>query len=258
MTDLIMAGGRRRNKREKRRRMRKRILILMILTAAVLFFLFFFRLRTVHVTGNRHNSAEEVTNLLLTKPTLENTILTRLFNSGRSVPEPGFIESVDVRILNRSEIRAYVTERTFVGCLKYQDLYWYFESDGRVMASAKERLEGDGIPYVTGISLKSDIRMGEVLPAVGSKQFSMLGILRHRIEANRSLEPDEVFFAEDGTLSLIYGDVTVLMGNGEKLELRLEELQDVLPTIRSGYSGVLHLENYDGSQSGLVFDKKNS
>ena len=253
-----MAGRRRSSKQERRKKRRSRILGFMILTAAVLFFLLFFRLKVVHVTGNRHNSAEDVTKILLTKPTVENTLLTKLFNTRRSIPDPGFIESIDVRVLNRSEIRAFVTERMFVGCIKFGDLYWYFESDGKVMASTGERLPGDGIPYVTGISLKSDIKMGEVLPAVGSKQFSMLGILRHRIEANRRLEPDEAFFSEDGSLSLIYGNVTVLLGNGEKLELRLEELQDVLPTILNGYSGVLHLENYDGSQQGLVFDKKNS
>ena len=55
-------------------------------------------------------------------------------------------------------------------------------------------------------------------------------------------------------MSLSYGDVTVLLRSGEKLELRLRQLSGVLPELMKGYRGTLHLETYDGSQSGLIFD----
>ena len=58
-------------------------------------------------------------------------------------------------------------------------------------------------------------------------------------------------------MSLYYGDVTVLMGSGEKMEMRLKQLSGVMQELLGGgYSGTLHLETYDGSQAGLIFDKK--
>ena len=82
----------------------------------------------------------------------------------------------------------------------------------------------------------------------------MLGMLRNRIEVNKELRPDQVIF-EGSAMTLVYGDVKVLMGTGEKLELRLRQLSALLPELKSGYAGTLHMETYDGSQGGIVFDK---
>ena len=70
--------------------------------------------------------------------------------------------------------------------------------------------------------------------------------------------PDMVTFDGKSSMTLTYGDITVLLGTGEKLELRIRKMGEVLPAIEGKYKGTLHLETYDGSQSNLIFDPSGS
>ena len=245
-----------RRSRAARQRLFRVILILIIIAASVAAFLIFFRLKTVVVRGNLHNSPEEITEILLEKPILENTVLAKLFNTNRKIEDPGFVDSVDVEILAPDKVRAHVTERTFVGCIPAGAYWWYFDASGKVLAVAGDRMPGEHVPYVEGLDIRRDPEVGSFLEVLNTKAFSMLAMLRARIDLSEDMMPDKVVFDENGAMSLYYGDVGALMGSGEKLELRLKQLAGVMPELMSGdYHGTLHLETYDGSQSGLIFDK---
>ena len=243
-------------KRSKRAAARARRAILTVLLLLLLFGAFFlvFRLKTVIVSGNLHNAPGEITELLLERPVLGNTILTALMNNGRKIEEAGFVDRLDVSILSRERIRVTVTERVFVGRIRKDDRWLYFDSAGRILAESAEAFAGDGIPPVEGLPLTAEAEVMKQLPIANLKICSMLGMLRNRTEVQKEMIPDSVVFGEDGSMTLRYGDVSVLMGSGEKLEMRLKELSGVIRALRSGYRGTLHLETYDGSQSGLVFD----
>ena len=249
--------SRRRSRRRDRERellIRKRLIIFTALAALLVFFFLFFQLRVVRVKGNLHEKPEEVTALLLTRPSAGNTLLTALMNMNRTITTPGFIESVRCEILARDALRVYVTERKFVGCAEYKGKWWYFDSSGKVMAEAASPVEGELTPPVEGLAISAEPTLTFVLPTSNTRSFAMLGMLRNRIEVNNALRPDKVIF-EGSAMTLVYGDVNVLMGTGEKLELRLRQLNALLPELTSGYSGTLHMETYDGSQGGIVFDK---
>lgn len=225
----------------------------LILLAVVLFFLVF-RLKTVIVSGNVHNAPSEITDLILERPVLGNTVLACLMNAGRKLEGPGFADRLSVRIVNRETVRVTVTERRFAGRVCDGSKWFYFDTSGDVLVSADKALEGDGIPPVEGLSFTTDVEVMKRLPITNSKVFSMLGMLLNRTEVMEEMIPDKVVFGDDSAMSLIYGDVTVLLGTGEKLEMRLRELSGVLKELLTGYKGTLHLENYDGSQNGLIFD----
>ena len=244
-----------RRSRAARRRLLKLLAALLILTAIAVFFLMTFRLKTVLVKGNLHNTPDSVTELLLERPIAENTVLAKLFNTNRKIEDPGFIDSINVEILDRDKIRVYVTERTFVGCIPAGAFWWYFDASGKVLAQASDRTPGENVPSVEGLDIRNDPQLGSYLSVLNTKVFSMLAMLRARIDLNPDVMPDKVVFDEGGAMSLYYGDVLVLLGTGEKLELRLKELSGVIDELKSGaYKGTLHLETYDGSQTGLIFD----
>ena len=245
--------SRKRSRRAARRR-RRRILRVFLLAAALAAFFILFQLRTVVVSGNLHNGPSEITDLILERPVLGNTVLAKLFNTNRKISGPGFVDAVNVHIVSRDKIRVSVSERRFVGRVLSGELWYYFDVSGAVMAQAAEPRTDDGIPPVEGLAFVADVEIGKKLPIVNTKIFAMLGMLRNRAEANPKMVPERVVFGENSAMSLVYGPVTVLLGNGEKLEMRLKELSAVLTQLLSGYSGTLHLENYDGSQNGLVFD----
>ncbi len=233
------------------------VLFLLLLLIALGVFFAAFQLKTVYVRGNLHNTPDEVTDILRKKPIMGNTILAKLFNTNRKIEDPGFIDSVNVEILSREAVRAVVTERTFVGCVGAGASLWYFDASGKVMATAQELTPGEYVPRVYGLVPDRDPELGSYLMVSNTKVFSMLAMLKARIDVSPELMPDRVDFDSSGTMKLTIGSVEVLLGDGEKLELRLRQLAGVMPELLSGgYSGTLHLENYDGSQTGLIFDKR--
>lgn len=240
---------------ERRRRGRKRFWLLLVPAAiAVLWILF--PLRTVVVSGNIHNPPADITELLLEKPTGGNTLLAWFFNRKRRITSPGFIESLHTEITGRDSLRVEVTERPFVGRTEWNGSSWYYDSSGTVMAQVAIPAEGEWIPRVTGLDPAAAPALGEVLGVPFRNCFSMLGVLRSIYEADPSMAPDLVEFDSKGDMTAVYGDVRILLGDGEKLEMRVRKMAEVLPVLREGYRGTLHLEGYDGSQSGLIFDKE--
>lgn len=229
---------------------------LFICALAIAAFFLVFRLRTVRVGGAVHEQPSEITALLLERPICENTVLAMLFNNGREISSPGFVESLSVTITGRDSVHVEVHEREFVGCAQSGDFWYYFDSSGTVMATAASRTEGELIPPVEGLDLVTTPSVNLTLPTSNTKAFAMLGMLKNRVDASPALMPDKVMF-DGSSMDLIYGDVTVLMGTGEKLDMRLKELAGVLSTLKEGdYKGTLHLEYYDGTQNGLIFDRE--
>ncbi len=227
--------------------------MILAVLAVVLFFAVF-RLRTVVVSGNIHSAPSEITEILLQRPVLGNTLLTMLLNNGRRVEGEGFADRLKVTVTGRDSVRVVVEERPFVGRVESGGVWYYFDTSGEVLASSASPLGGDGIPPVEGLELLAEAETMRYLPITNTKIFSMLGMLKNRIDVREEMIPDKVVFGSDSAMTLVYGSVKVLMGSGEKLEMRLRELSGVIDELKAGYSGTLHLENYDGSQNGLIFD----
>ncbi|MCH4039827.1 MAG: hypothetical protein PUC99_09990 [Eubacteriales bacterium] len=251
----ISAKGRKRKKR-RRRGLRIFLDILLFLAAAIVSLALVFQLKQVKVEGNVHNTKDEVLTLVRQCPTEDNTLLTALMNNGRTFPDEGFISSFKVSITSVSSVTVTVVEKRLVGALKDNGTYWYFDGDGIVQARSHALTDGDGIPVVEGLEPDGEMTMEEKLPVSGLKtKLTMLDSLRDRID--QGLEaPDSASFLEDGTLTLVYGDVSVKLGDGSHIGIRLAKLADILPILeQDNYAGTLHLENYDGSQRNIVFKK---
>ncbi len=234
--------------------LRRRMFLAAFSAGLILAFLLVFRLRVVVVNGSLHTKPQDVTAILLERPGAENTILIKLLNTNRKLEREGFIDSLNAVIQGRDKLRVIVKERQFVGCIEYGGMYWYFDSAGYAKARAAARTAGEPIPPVEGLTLRGEPQIMEALPALNTKAFSMLAMLRGAVDADPALLPDRVSF-DGSAMTLYYGEITVLMGNGEKMELRLKQLRQLMPELSSGYRGTLHMENYDGSQKGILFDK---
>ena len=113
------------------------------------------------------------------------------------------------------------------------------------------------IPEITGLDI-SDAALGERLPLKYASIYAALGTFKSFAEGN-SIYPTSVDVSWKGNLQLHFNDVTVDLGDGTHIEQRLDVFKRIIYELL-GRSGTLHLENYDGTQSRLIFSKneKNS
>jgi hypothetical protein len=122
---------------------------------------------------------------------------------------------------------------------------------------SEDTFEKNYIPEITGLII-SDAAVGERLPVRYSSIYSALGALKSFAEEN-AIYPTSVDVSDKGNLQIHFNDVTVNLGDGSYIEKRLDVFKHIIYELL-GRSGTLHLENYDGTQSRLIFSKneKNS
>ena len=116
---------------------------------------------------------------------------------------------------------------------------------------------GNYIPVVTGLSF-SAVSVGQPLAVLFTNVFPGLRELKKYVDEG-GYEPDSVEYTLDGEMVLIFGGITVNIGSFTEIEEELYVMNNILPSLE-GQSGILHMENYDGSSNRLIFSKneKNS
>jgi len=257
----------------------KAIAVFTVLAFVIMAFfalLVLFRVKRVEVTGNIHNTDHEIRDSIMVGPMSNNTLLLSLFNRHPKMENADFIDHISVEYLNRNSLRVRVSEKNAVGYLAFENAYWYFDENGivTVMTTAPERRpysadeelpfgeldsKSDGtpretyiIPCVEGVMI-SDAQVGSVLAVSDPSIFATITSITGMINKN-GIVPDRVVLMDDSTWTMICGTITVLLGKDEHLEDKIEELAGILPAAE-GLSGVLHLENFDGTQNRIIFDK---
>ena len=106
------------------------------------------------------------------------------------------------------------------------------------------------VPYVEGL-IVPEAALGSFVTAADPEVFNVIALIKDMTNKSRCI-PDTVVAEQDGTWTLCYDDVKVLLGNGDYLQIRIAEMAAILPKL-GGRSGYLHLENFDGSQNRIIF-----
>ena len=116
---------------------------------------------------------------------------------------------------------------------------------------------GNYIPVVSGLSF-SAVSVGQPLAVLFTNVFPGLRELKKYVDEG-GYEPDSVEYTLDGEMLLTFGGITVNIGSFTEIEEELYVMNNILPSLE-GQSGILHMENYDGSSNRLIFSKneKNS
>ena len=91
----------------------------------------------------------------------DNTLVVSLKYNNRSIKNIPFVETMDVKVVNRHTVRVQVYEKALAGYVQYLDHYMYFDNDGIVVENAT--VATPGLPMVTGLSFDHFV-MYEPLP----------------------------------------------------------------------------------------------
>lgn len=220
-----------------------------VLLAGVIFFFVYFRVEHIEVMDSRHYTESEIKEMILRGPLASNSVLAPILYTTDDPGDIPFVDGFSVKQLNHNTIVISVKEKQPVGCIPYLDSYVYFDRTGVFIESSKERDEK--VPYFDGIQV-DHIIMNEKLPIKGTTVLNTAVALATIFEKNEMI-PDHIVFDDNYEISLVYGDITVILGEDKYLEDKMARVIAILPML-DGAKGILHMENVTDSVKSVNFE----
>ncbi len=204
---------------------------------------------TVYVEGNVHYTNEEIIEMVMEGYYGNNSLLLSMKYKDKSIVGVPFVEKMDVSVLDPHTIKIEVYEKAIAGYVEYLERYMYFDKDGIVVESSLEKTEG--VPLVTGLYF-DHVVLYEPLPVEDESIFrSILSITQ--LVNKYNLSTDRIYFGNDGTLTLYFGDVRAALGTDVNLDEKIMKLQYMLPELQ-GKKGTLRMENYSEDTKNISFE----
>ncbi|MDD3239564.1 MAG: cell division protein FtsQ/DivIB [Lachnospira sp.] len=238
-------------RRTKKRQLIRRIVLIaaavLLTIMAVIYYVF--RVETIEYVGNKHYTAEQMDDKLF-HGNQPNALLYRLFGvNDDSIP---FIQKVDIEVDWPNKMYITVYEKPIVGYINYMGCNMFFDKDGVVVESSTEEYEN--VPEILGLKFKS-IVLDSKLDVGNDAVFSQILDLTQSFN-KYELNVDKVYFNASYEMTLYMGDVKILLGNDKNLTDKLFELKQMSSKFE-GMKGTLHLEDYNGTDSSVIFKKEN-
>lgn len=219
----------------------KKLAVSLAVIAALVLFLFFgLRIDTVKVEGTQIYSEKEIEQSVFTRKFSDNTLFFFIYNRIFGINKLPFVEDIEVSYDNMHTVTLHVYDKAVSGCIRYMGQYVYFDKDGIVLQSMKEKQKG--VPVVTGIRFGT-FTVGEAFHVEDVSLFASIMNLS-RLISHYKLEVSQLHVS-DGSITLYSGDILVILGKKEMYDDELSALSSVLETAKKeNLSGTIHMENF--------------
>ena len=198
--------------------------------------------------GSEHYTEDEIKEMILRGPMATNSILAPVLYTKDETDDVPFVEAFSVTRTARDTIVVSIKEKKAVGCIPYLDSFIYFDRNGIFIEGDKTRDES--VPFFDGIQVDRVVQ-DEKLPIEDTVLNTAVAL--STIFAKNDNTPDHIQFDEKGSISLLYGDITVQLGRDQFLEDKMTRVIAILPQL-SGQKGILHLENVTDSVKTITFE----
>ncbi|MBQ0042771.1 MAG: cell division protein FtsQ [Lachnospiraceae bacterium] len=205
-------------------------------------------IENIYVEGNIHYTNEQIIDMVMTDPMDYNSLFLSMKYSGKEIRDIPFIEKLDVNVLEPDTIKLMVYEKSLAGYVEYLGRFIYFDKDGIVVESTKVKTLD--IPLVSGLKFES-VTLYEQLPVENPEVFDkVLDITK--LLSKYKLSTDRIYFSENRDMTLYFGGVRVLLGDGSSIDEKITKLQYILPELE-GHQGALDMQNYTGADDTITF-----
>lgn len=227
------------------------LLAIVIFLLIVLFMVFqFFRITEVEVQGNEHYTEQEMKELIMTERYDFNTLYFYWRVKNNKIEEIPFIDTIEVNVISRNKVSIKVYEKDIIGYIKHLGYYLYFDKEGIVVESSKEKMEG--VPGIKGIAF-DNVELYKKLPVEKEEVFKKILNLT-KLLAKYEIVPDSINFSKDLSVTLCFEDAKVSIGKEVENDDKIMKLKQLLPDLEK-MEGTLHLENYDEDMKNITFKK---
>ena len=228
------------------------IAIIIFISIAADYVLKNYTITNIYVDGNTHYTDEEIVNMVMVDKLDHNSLYLSLKYQDKSITDIPFIEKMDVNIVSPDTIRINVYEKAIAGYISYLGRYMYFDRDGIIVESSLETT--DGVPEVMGLDFNSVV-LYQRLPIDNTDVFEEILDITQLL-SKYNLNADKIFFDKDYNVYLYFDDVEVTIGTNSHIDEKIIQLQYILPKLE-GKSGILDMEDYDGTSKNIIFQEKN-
>ena len=216
------------------------VLFVLIVIAGTVFYLSTFTVEQVDVNGCEIVNTQTVTDAVKAQAPLDNTLLLCLKTKFKKLDEIPFVSKMDVEMTGRKSIAVTVYEKSIAGCVLYEGNYVYFDKDGIVLDSSKERV--GTVPLIKGL-IFDEWDVGKKLPSDDDKKFQTILTITQLVE-KYNLEIDSIKFTAENEIVLQHGGITIELGEGEYLAVQMMNLGNILKNLEC-MSGTLYMKDFD-------------
>lgn len=246
--------GKHKKKRKKKWKIAVLIILylLLFLSVGALIVIKLFTVEKMEVTGTKRYAEEEIEAWLLNDEYSWNSMYVYLkykFSEPRELP---FVDSVDLSLKSPHILKVKVHDKVLAGRVYVKTLGQnaYYDKDGIVVEMSSEVIKG--VPNISGLDVEQ-IVLHEKLPIKGKSVLKNLLSLTQMLKKYK-LEPDSIKYGEEGSYTLKYGKLSVLLGQAENFNQKIERLSYIMPDLE-GQKGTLHLESWTENTKDITFER---
>lgn len=225
------------------------IVIFLVLVLGTIGYISTFSLTNIKINGCIMSSEKKVKEALEANTYIKNnTLSVYLKNKLSPVEDIPFVTKYDIEFQDKNSIMVDVYEKSVAGCIEYMESYVYFDREGIVLETSKERFKD--VPYIKGLTVKN-WQLGEPLPIENKKKFEMILNITQLIEKYK-LDIQGIEFSVDGEIVLRHDNIEIELGNGDNLAIQMMNLGNILQTVE-GKNGILYMKEYDSDNATASF-----
>ena len=205
-----------------------KVLILLTLVVLLVLFVFFgMKITTVHVEGTRMYSADEIKQSVFSRKYADNEFFFWIYQKMYGINTLPFVEEIDVSYDSLNTITLHVYDKKISGCIEYMGQYIYFDKDGIVLQSMKEKKED--VLVVNGIRFGT-FTVGKAFNVKDDTLFQTIMNLSQLI-SHYKISVDKLQI-EDKDILLLSGDIKVTLARKTMYDDEMSALSDVLKTAK--------------------------
>lgn len=245
-----------REKRRKRKRWKIRLAIILtilsLLGLGALVVVKVFTVKKVEITGNTHCPDETIKEWVLKDEYSWNSLYVYFKNKFVEPEDIPFVDTMEVSLKSPHVLKIRVYEKGTLGCVYMESLGQnaYFDKDGLVIEMSSDVIKG--VPRITGLEVE-EIVLYEKLPIKGKNVLKNLLSLTQNLK-KYELVPDSINYSKDGSYTLNYSDINVLLGQAQHLNEKVLRLSYIMPQLKD-LKGILHLEGWTEDTTDISFEK---
>lgn len=231
-----------------------KVLILLTLVVLLVLFVFFgMKITTVYVEGTRMYSADEIKQSVFSRKYADNEFFFWIYQKMYGINTLPFVEEIDVSYDSLNTITLHVYDKKISGCIEYMGQYIYFDKDGIVLQSMKEKKED--VLVVNGIRFGT-FTVGKAFNVKDDTLFQTIMNLSQLI-SHYKISVDKLQI-EDKDILLLSGDIKVTLARKTMYDDEMSALSDVLKTAKKEkLKGTIDMQNFQaGDKIVLKSEKK--